>query len=135
MTKVHDVEYVRGLLRQLDEAGKAGDLGAQVSAHQDLEHALYHWGETVVRNLVGRIEALEGELEIARGFHDVAVAERNHARFQVDQVLKPRVRVLSGALRELVQLKELKDAEGKTEIYRQEQPKAWARARAALEDA
>ena len=39
---------------------------------------------------------------------------------------------VAAALQELVNLKALKDEQGKTEDYEERQPKAWAEARAAL---
>lgn len=44
-----------------------------------------------------------------------------------------RIRELEAALRELVALKALKDAQGKTPEYERRQPLAWDAARAVLE--
>jgi hypothetical protein len=58
----------------------------------------------------------------------------HHPDYLRQQGLVPahEVRVLRQALRELVDLKALKDAQGKTPEYERRQPKAWAAARKVL---
>lgn len=58
-------------------------LAAQTMADQPLcqliDDVVATQNEYIVE-LEARIKKLEGEVEIAKGFHDVAVAERNHER-------------------------------------------------------
>lgn len=69
---------------------------------------------------------------------DYVVSENNFHRIEwLDESNEENgwdwVAIFYGALYELVQLKDLKDSEGKTENYLERQPKAWYLAKSALE--
>jgi hypothetical protein len=88
-----------------------------------------HWFEIATKSyLLGYQLATDGREELEKENKDL---RDKHYRTMsaLQSSLKERIEELEKVLTGLVNLKELKDTEGKTEIYLQLQPIAWKRAK------